>query len=308
MDQIESAYNHIEEEEYSEAQEIAKDLISNGEVEGYFILTDIAHEEENLEECVSVLKQGVEEYSSNWKLWMRLGNYQSDLERFDDAEYSLDRAYYLTGADQSVIKLNKAVLYRRLKNYDKSFELISQTSEDYPINSFSLELDILNELEEYSKIVKLYEKKLFEDDYEHDLDAFSRALFYIAKAHFKLGMRDKAVRHLNDSIDLDRNNKNSLWLRREIFGSRNAKNKYFQILVSGDYEDEETKGIDMEFFTWYDVISESLELALTEIKNFEPLDLDKESFKIEEYEILHESTLDPNGIYQTTGFSVCQKE
>lgn len=308
MDKIESAYNLIEEEEYSKAEEIGKELISNGSFEGYLILTDIAHEQENYKSCISILNRGIKVYPGNWKLWMRLGNYQSDLNQYEEAEYSFQRALYMNDANQSIIKLNKAILNRRLKRFDESLSLIKESSEDYPIKSFRLELDILNELEEFEKVIEKIDEPIFDDDYEHDFESFSSALFYIANAYFKLNNRKEAQRYLTDSIDLNRNNENSLWLRRELFGKSNSKNKYFQIMVNGDYKDEDTKGVEMEFLTWYDVVAESLDKAMEEIKEFEPMELNKESFKVEEFEIVEKSTSDPSGIYQTSGFSICQKE
>ena len=46
MNRIETAYNFIEEEEYLKAEEIGNELIADGELEGFFILTDIAHDKE----------------------------------------------------------------------------------------------------------------------------------------------------------------------------------------------------------------------------------------------------------------------
>ena len=176
MDKIERAYNLIDEVEYSKAKKIGEELISEGNLEGYFILTDIAEETEDLQVCLEILKGGIEEHK-NWKLWMRLGNYESDLELFEDAEYSMDRALYMTDADQSLVKLNKAILLRRLKRFEESMKIIRECWEDYPVKSFCLELDILNELEQYKTITSKIDQNLLEDGYEHDYDSFSSAYF-----------------------------------------------------------------------------------------------------------------------------------
>lgn len=307
LELIETARNFIEEREFLKAEEIGETLVSEGRVEGYFILTDIAHANNEIKRCISILESGILEHEKNWVLWMRLGNYQSDLEKYEDAEYSFDRALFMDGTNQSVVKLNKAILLRRLKRFDEAIKLSKECTEEYPVNSFCFELDVLNELEKYEEIISKADAPI-SDDYEEDFETTSRALFYIAKAFYKLENIQNAELFLKGSLDLDRSNENSLWLRRVLFGKVDSTNKYFQIMINGDYKDEETSEDKIEFFTWYDVIAKDIETALEEIKQFEPLKLDKNSFRIEEHEIIDESTLDPSGIYRTTGFSLCEKE
>jgi len=308
MNKIEKAYSLVEECEYEEASELAISIINDGEIEGYFILTDIADEEENYEKCIQILQKGIAEYGNNWKLWMRLGNYQSDTDLYEEADYSFERAQYSTDSDVSLVKLNKSVLASKLKKYDIALNLLEEAREDYSMKCYSLKLGILDDQGKYEEILELINKEQFENEYDDQEETLSRILFFLANASFRLDKKEDAIDYLNTSLKQNRNNKQSLWLRREIYGNRSSNNKYYRIMINGDYEDEETKGVEMGFFTRYDVVTDSIESALKEIIDFEPLELRKETFKIDEYEVLNEENSDPSGIYLTSGFSIYQKE
>lgn len=308
MNLIDKAYDLIEECELEKAAEIANSIIKDGEVEGYFILTDIAYEEENLERCIQILQKGISEFGNHWKLWMRLGNYQSDTDQFEEAEYSFERAQYSTDSDVSLVKLNKAVLASKQSQYETALNLLEEAWEDYSMKCYCLKLDILDDQGKYNEILSSINQEQFEDEYDNDVETMSKILFFLAKASYKSKKRKDAISYLNISLEQNRNNEQSLWLRREIYGHRNSINKYFRVLINGDYEDDETNGAEMGFFSSYDVVADSINSALKEIVDFEPLELNKETFKVEEYEILNENSNDPSGIYLTSGFSIYQKE
>jgi len=308
MNLIDKAYDLIEECEFDEAAKLAKSIITNGDVEGYFILADIKDEEDNLEKCIEILQKGISEFDNHWKLWMRLGNYQSNNKQYDEAKYSFERAQYSTDSDVSLVKLNKAVLASKLSNFESALNLLEEAWEDYSMKCYCLKLDILDDQEKYNEILSSVNEQQFEDEYNNEAETLSKILFFLAKASYKLNNRIDAISYLNTSLEQDRNNEKSLWLRREIYGHRNSNNKYFRVLINGDYEDDETKGAEMGFFSSYDVVADSINSALREIVDFEPLELNKETFKVEEYEILNESNSDPSGIYLTSGFSIYQKE
>lgn len=307
MNIIDKAYNLIEEYQFEEAKKLAKLIIDDGEVEGYFILTDIEHEKENLEKCIQILKKGITEFGNHWKLWMRLGNYQSDTQQYEEAQYSFERAQYATDSDVSLVKLNKAVLAFRQKQLDTALNLLEDAWDDYSLRCYCLKLEILDSQQKYNEILNSINQELFDEDND-DEETASQILFYLSKASYKFDKKEDGIKYLKASLKQNRNNENSLWLRREIYGKINSKNKYFRILIHGDYEDEKMKEVEMGFFTSYDVVAMTINSALKEIIEFEPLNLKKETFEVDEFEVLIEENSDPSGIYLTSGFSIYQKE
>ena len=308
MSDIERAYDYLEDGEYQKAEELAQQLIQNGDLEGFFILTDIADDKDELTTCITILESAIKEYKDNWRLWMRLGNYQSDLEEFEDAKYSFERAQFLTGADVSLVKLNKAILATKIEDYPTTLLLIEEIKEDFPLIAYSLKLDILDEQEKYQEVLDTPEPEFFNNEEEKDEHTMSNIFFYLAHASHVLGMKNDTTNYLKLSLEKDRQNDSALWLRRELHGKKSTDNKYYHILIEGDYDLDISEEGTMKFFTSYDVISNSLKSALEEIKEFEPLDLNKSSFQIEEHEIVVESTTDPSGIYTTAGFTIFSKE
>lgn len=308
MNKNDQAYNLIEEGEYEKAEALGNTLIEEGQIEGYFILTDIAAENEDIPNCIKILQKGIQDLGNNWKLWMRLGNYQSDTDQFENADYSFERAQYSSEADVSLVKLNKAVLASKRKEFDKALNLIEEAREDYSMKCYCLELDILDDQGKYDEVLKSINETNFEEDYDDDKKTISKITFFLANAAYQLGKIKEAIEYVRISLNHNRSNSQSLWLRREMYGKRNKNNKYYRIMIDGDYQDEEIVGQEMGFFTSYDVVANSLESALKEIIEFEPLDLAKDTFAIDEYEILNESSEDPSGIYLTSGFNIYQKE
>jgi hypothetical protein len=54
-----------------------------------------------------------------WINWQLLGNYLSDIERYDEAASAYDEAFRCPGADESSIRLNQAILAARRHNTEQ---------------------------------------------------------------------------------------------------------------------------------------------------------------------------------------------
>jgi len=64
---------------------------------------------ENLEKAVSILERGVNLAPDVWLNWQLLGNYLSDLQRFEDAASAYQNALKCPKAQAGSIQLNQAI-------------------------------------------------------------------------------------------------------------------------------------------------------------------------------------------------------
>ena len=105
------------------------------------------------------------------------------------------------------------------------------------------------------------------------------------------------------SVELDKKNKRTAFLIREIENRFSKSSNYYRIIIKGvwpePFESETTKP---GFYTSYDVVAENIDQAFELIKRFEP-EYVRDSLKIEETEILEENHNDPIGIYSANSYS-----
>jgi hypothetical protein len=89
---------------------------------------------------------------------------------------------------------------------------------------------------------------------------------------------------------------------REIEGKFSNKAKHFNVMIEGiwptPFEGESERP---GFYTTYDVIAETEEEAVNQIKRFEPEEV-KDSIKVEEIKIIENRPNDPTGVYETSGY------
>ncbi|MEO0468649.1 MAG: hypothetical protein AAF206_03440 [Bacteroidota bacterium] len=306
MSDLEEAYKFLAEHEYEAARNIAQKLISEDDADGFLLKTDIHHQLEEWKEALHTLETAVEQFPKNWIFWMRLGNYQSDFDAFEDATYSLERALYLSGADVPLIKMNKATLALRMHDYASLQRLLPEVQESYPFGALQIELAALVEQEAYVEAVNRFEEA-FPDQYAEEESLVVAEIFYlVALACHMMEDEKHAGDFLQAALLEDRSNQRALWLRRKMYGKIHAENRYFQIMISGIWP--EGKGVG--FFTNYHVVAQDEAAAFAIIKAFEPNELNVETFKVEEIEELDiESGLDyPDGIYRTGEFFTYQPE
>jgi tetratricopeptide (TPR) repeat protein len=301
---IEQTKELIDLGEDEQAEALANELIKSKQVEGFDFLTTILAERNEIEKAIKILEQGIEVFPTSWKLWMRLGNYQSDLKDYQQAEYSLNRSEFLSNADIELIRLNKAVLFKRTQNHESALRELEKTADKYPIESLSVELGIYDDCDKYERIIERFDEFDFNPHDSYEESDLSEVYYHFAHAQHCTNRRNEAIKALNTSLSLNRSNNDALWLRRELFGQVEKQNKYFYVMIHGEWNEMDENGNFLNFFTTYHVISTSLDEAVNAIKDFEPLHLNKDKFEVEEFEILEESTNDPSGIYQTDGFSI----
>ncbi len=304
-EQIDHIFDLIEVRDWKLAEKESRDLIEEGHWEGYDLLANIFASQEEMDQTVVLLEEGVEVFPQSWTLWMRLGNYQSDLEEYEEAEYALKRAEYLTDADVELIRLNLAILYGRTGRFEEAFVLLEQTKEQYPLASLEASFYLLDEQEDSASVISAFEAFVFpeeEDEEELEENTISGIYYYLAKAYWRTEELALAQDALGLALHWDRTNRRALWLKISMEGTIAEENKYYEIIIQGDWFEEGENGEKFKFLTSYQVVARDMEEALSLIKAFEPIPLNLDSFQVEEWEELQNYPENPTGIYWTGDF------
>ena len=276
----------------------------------------VLEEQEKLDQVLEVLEHGLEVFPDSWKLWLRMGSYQSDQNLYEEAAYSFSRAELLPNADLELVILNQAILQKRQENFKEALSLLEQVNEVFPLRALVVELGVYSNLEDYDLIITIVEQTNFDleietesqEDEEGEFDPLiAEVYFYYTKAIWKKEMHEKAAEALVFGLEFDRTNDNLLWLRREMFGAVADQNRYFSLMVQGDWF-EVNSDEKLKFVSYYDVVADTPEGALKMIKDFEPFPFDTDSFMIEEFEEMDNHPENPNGIYRTNKFFLFEEE
>ncbi|MEO0895217.1 MAG: tetratricopeptide repeat protein [Bacteroidota bacterium] len=301
MSEIDRAYEHIQNGEFEQATAIAHDLMEDGELEGYFILADTKEKEGKLDVVLEIMERALEEYPDNWRFWLRLGNTQSDLEEYEDALYSLERARYLNHADAELVLLNKAIVTKRMGEYPSALAIIKDCEQAFPLFSMGLVMEIYTLMEDPHAVISSFDETVIhqadEEDSSH-LSTLGRIYYALAWAHYNLTNEKEAINYLVDSLLHNRDNPSALWLRREMLGRVDPASRYFRIIVQGEWAEEIREANQpYKFMASYEVVAQNPMEALEEIKFFEVENINRTALKLEEVEEWELPEGNPTGIY-----------
>jgi tetratricopeptide (TPR) repeat protein len=265
------------------------------------------------EKSIEVLKEGVSVAPDVWLLWQLLGNYQSDTENFAEAQRCYCEALKCKGNDANAIKYNSAIAYSREKKYSDAETQINSIDFNQLENDVNYKLLILSYAEKIciqnklGKLIKAFElgKEVLVAKYDVDDFRDELAVLYTSHAEtlYQMKQNKKALEYLWYSVELDKKNKRTSSLIREIENRFSKNTKYYRIMIQGVWpEPFEGESIKPGFFTSYDVVADDNEQAFELIKRFEP-DYVQGSLKIVESEVLEERPNEPIGIYSAGSYS-----
>lgn len=298
--------------DYKKAKKLSKRLIRKKIIDGYYLLTTVYDELDKTDKCIKTLKTGLKKHPDDWILWMRLGNYQSDQNEYDYALDSFKKAHEQENADKDYVNLNLAILYNRWGKIDNAKETIDKVSDgSYDIRKLRVQLSILLETKKYQEIiVKISNNKdLLKNTPNDEYSDLSLILYFYSHALWKTDSIENAIEVIKEALFYDRLNKDAYWLIREFDNNYSSKNKYFRILITGDWLGEDDKNKKYGFYSTYDIVADSEQKALSMIKEFESAPIDKDSVKIDEIkEIKFDTNENPSGIYNVHGFSIFENE
>ncbi|MBN2425267.1 MAG: hypothetical protein JXB44_09605, partial [Calditrichaceae bacterium] len=271
--------------DYKKAKKLSKRLIRKKIIDGYYLLTTVYDELDKTDKCIKTLSTGLKKHPDNWILWMRLGNYQSDKEEYAFALDSFKKALEQVNADKDYINLNLAILYNRWGKLDNAKETIDKVSAgSYDLRKLRVQLSILLDTQQYQDIIENISnnKDLLKNTPNDEYSDLSLILYFYSYALWKTDSIDNAIEVIKEALFYDRLNKDAYWLIREIGNNYSINNKYFRILITGDWLGEDNKDKKYGFYSSYDIVADSEQKALSMIKEFESAPIDKDSVKIDE--------------------------
>jgi len=110
---LRKGYARVREREFDSALEIAAQLESQRFSRAFEIAALAQAGKGDLDAAVAALQRGVEVAPDVWLNWQLLGNYLSDLGRYEDAEGAYNRALACPGSSTDSVRLNLAILANR---------------------------------------------------------------------------------------------------------------------------------------------------------------------------------------------------
>jgi hypothetical protein len=154
----------------------------------------------------------------------------------------------------------------------------------YDIRKLRVQLSILLETQQYQEIIENISnnKDLLKTTPNDEFSDLSLVLYFYSYALWKTDSIENAKEVIKEALFYDRLNKDAYWLIREIDNNYSSNNKYFRILITGDWLGEDDKVKKYGFYSTYDIVADSEQKALNLIKEFESAPIDKESVKIDE--------------------------
>ncbi len=233
------------------------------------------------EAAVECLEEGVGHAPQTWLLWQLLGNFRSDLERYGDAQAAYEAALACPEVDTDSVKLNQAVLLRRLEEHEQALAIL-ETIEDpqFRLKVASVRLGSLFDLERYEEVAALGKAALESDVGGEEPDPRSTAhiLGAVALAGRATGEDPETTRSLAlEGIEYDPYSGHALWVLREVEQACSEDARLWRVGMDG--RDARMDGIG--FYVLHTVVAdtayEAFEYAreIEETNGFDVLEFDE---------------------------------
>ena len=296
----EAGYQHLKDGDAEAALKVAAQL----EVLGFtatFEIAALAHGQlGDLEAAVDVLRRGLEIVPTVWINWQLLGNYLSDLERYDEAASAYERALECPDVHQSSVRLNQAILASRRGLNDQALSYAEQvTDPDLALRAASARVTALVATGRLDEAMSIGDAILAKADSDES-DEFACLAASLGRARMASGMPvQEIVAFAIHALDeYDRNNGQLLALIRDADNQYSATAKYYRLLI--DIKISVTDPLSQHgagYFVRYDVVADSVEQALTFVDRMEST-VGRGDLLVQESEVLEDRSDDPKGVYK----------
>lgn len=250
------------------------------------------------EDAVRVLREGLAQAPHVWLNWHLLGNCLSDLSRFDEALAAFDRAAACSGADRSLIDLNRAIVEGRRQNHARSLAILDDVHGDaVRLPAISTRISALRGLQRDDEALALAEAALraWSDGDEKAIGsiAFAYGELRRSRGDNPLAIRTAAIDHWRWTHD-----KNLLWLIRDVLPVRSDSARYWRLTLCAE---ELGATVDANgFFVGVDVVADSVEEALEFARQLDEFD-GAADLRVDEAHDLGPHPNEPKGVYAMRG-------
>ncbi|MCB0838991.1 MAG: hypothetical protein KDE26_28890 [Bacteroidetes bacterium] len=298
------AWELIGSEDLEGAMEIGLKLQNHQVETGYRITSMVKAMQEEWEEAINILNEGIKQHPDIWQLHLQLGNFLSDTGKFPEAIRAFIKAGNLPGAEKHWAEINKGIVYYREGNLDMALNTLQEIEHPDAINqAFELQVRILDEIGRNDMIIEMAEEELeFLQTPENQAEAILMAsiCIYIANAYWIEEQNEPAKHYLRQAIEFDRTNAEGPFLSRSIEPVDSEDSKIFYLTVSGqlDYE-----GDILPFTCSYGVVADTKEEALEFIRKYEIEAVNKQSLIIQEVEETDNEEDELKGMYHVGVFN-----
>jgi tetratricopeptide (TPR) repeat protein len=295
-------YKHLEEGDVQAALTVAAEL----EIRHYtaaFEIAALAHAQlGELEAAVATLERGVGLEPDCWINWKLLGDYRSDLERYDDAALAYETALRCYSPWESLIRLNQAILAVRRGLYAQALLYAAQTTDpDLAVRAASVRVNALVGMGQPDDALRVGHGALTEID-TGDPEDFAVLAASVAEAQMAQGVpaKELLVFVLNALEQYDPTCKQLLVLVRIADDQYSVNARYYRIMIDArmpfiDPESGESEG----YIVTYDVVADSVDEALTFIDRLED-PVVRGKLIVSEHEALEDRPDSPKGVYRRT--------
>jgi tetratricopeptide (TPR) repeat protein len=298
------AYEHLEVEEFEEALEVARKLEELQFTAGFEIAA-LAHDGlGDLEAAVRVLHRGVEAAPDCWPNWQLLGNYLSDLDRFEEAEAAYEQALECDEVWEDSLRLNQAILAGRQQRYEQALELLDLVDDpELGLHVAEQWIANLKHMGRNDEAVALAERTLAENrENEEQGDTLARTAALLGRIWLDRDHDKEEIRQLVLGwLEVERGCEQLVALLRDLDGQFSETARGFDMTLHVQLPQGHALGDDASgFYVVCNVVADSPEEALEFARRLEPENL-RPLLEIEE---VRESEVDsqlPKGVYWHSG-------
>ncbi len=251
------------------------------------------------EEAIVILEEGVTKGPTVWLLWQLLGNYRSDLERYEQSHEAYEVALKCPDANCSSIYFNIAtVLVRQGRDSEALTALESVTDASMALRADRLLVSILIDQERFEEAMELGVGAL--ESVTEQTESFELALVEAEMARacwLGYGDRERALELARDALSHAQGLPEALWVIREVENRVSSGNRYYRLLILGDWPEPDDDGNPRGFYISYDVVAEDVDGAMEYVRRFEPA-IRRQSLRLDKCEEVEPTPTDPAGVYK----------
>jgi tetratricopeptide (TPR) repeat protein len=302
---LRKGYDRLDQYNAEGAPQIAEELkkIRNT---GHFEIAARAHwMEGDHEKAIAVLEEGIRIAPTVYIFWQYLGEYLSDMGRYDEAIDAFEQSRDLPGQRADSLDYNVALVMYRKGAYEAAWERAEKIK--VPAEGvfrwalLELRAWLLLRLGRPAEADALFDQFVAEGPKFVEGPELARWLWIGAEAAEERGDRQGALALVRQAVSLDKRSEGLAALLLRLEDRRSDRATVWRLMVEGDWH-EEQEGERWGFFTNYWVCAENPDQALEFAGEFEPEPV-RPSLRISEFEDLGEPEEELMGVLRADGYS-----
>lgn len=293
---LSEGYGCIERKDWEGALAVAERLLGLRH-SGAFEIEALVHAGKgDVERAVAVLETGVERAPTVWINWQLLGNYRSDLGRFDDAATAYARALECPNVWGPSVRLNQAILADRKGEHATALALAAEVSDPRLIvPATRIRVGALAALGEGTEAERLGLEVL---DGDGDESERAEIAAIIARVRLERGERTATVRAFAvEHWPLDPANERLLAVIRDADGEVSANASYHRLKVEGRVTAASGASLDIRgYFAFFHVVAVDAEECLAFVRRLDTLE-PQCALSVVEIDVVEPRPNEPKGVY-----------